>query len=152
MKVKSLSCVRLFATPWTVAYQGLLSMGFPGKSTGVGCHCLLQGIFPTQGLNLGLPSLWADALPSEPKGGRSPLSETPKILPGTLVQKGFGPISFLLRIRKHKSGSSKPLWTGIRLKVDREVFWDRWAEHGCELKLFPTEVLVLGECWRVTAA
>ena len=28
---------------------------FPGKSTGGGCHFLLQGIFPTQGLNLGLP-------------------------------------------------------------------------------------------------
>ena len=28
---------------------------FPGKSTGVGCHCLLQEIFPTQGLNPGLP-------------------------------------------------------------------------------------------------
>ena len=28
---------------------------FPGKDTGVGCHFLLQGIFPTQGLNLGLP-------------------------------------------------------------------------------------------------
>ena len=27
---------------------------FPGKSTGMGCHCLLQGIFPTQGLNPGL--------------------------------------------------------------------------------------------------
>ena len=28
---------------------------FPGKNTGVGCHALLQGIFPTQGLNPGLP-------------------------------------------------------------------------------------------------
>ena len=28
---------------------------FPGKSPGVGCHFLLQGIFPTQGSNLGLP-------------------------------------------------------------------------------------------------
>ena len=27
---------------------------FPGKSTGVGCHFLLQGIFPTQGSNPGL--------------------------------------------------------------------------------------------------
>ena len=26
----------------------------PGKNTGVGCHSLLQGIFPTQGLNPGL--------------------------------------------------------------------------------------------------
>ena len=25
----------------------------PGKNTGVGCHALLQGIFPTQGLNPG---------------------------------------------------------------------------------------------------
>ena len=29
---------------------------FPGKSPGVGCHFLLQGIFPTQGSNLGLPN------------------------------------------------------------------------------------------------
>ena len=28
---------------------------FPGKNTGVGCHFLLQEIFPIQGLNLGLP-------------------------------------------------------------------------------------------------
>ena len=28
VKVKSLSCVRLFATPWTVALQAPLSMGF----------------------------------------------------------------------------------------------------------------------------
>ena len=27
----------------------------PGKKTGVSCHALLQGIFPTQGLNPGLP-------------------------------------------------------------------------------------------------
>ena len=31
----------------------------PGKNTGVSCHALLQGIFPTQGLNPGLPySRW----------------------------------------------------------------------------------------------
>ena len=28
VKVKSLSCVRLFATPWTITYQAPLSMGF----------------------------------------------------------------------------------------------------------------------------
>ena len=27
----------------------------PGKNTGVGCHAFLQGIFPTQGSNPGLP-------------------------------------------------------------------------------------------------
>ena len=33
----------------------LCSWDSPGKNTGVGCHFLLQGIFLTQGLNLGLP-------------------------------------------------------------------------------------------------
>ena len=40
VKVKSLSRTWLFATPWTAAYQAPLSVDFPGKSTGVGCHCL----------------------------------------------------------------------------------------------------------------
>ena len=41
---------------------------FPGKNTGVGYHALLQGIFPTQGLNHGLPALLVDSLPSELSG------------------------------------------------------------------------------------
>ena len=49
-----LSHVLLCATPWTIAHQASLSTGFPCKNTGVGCHALFQGIFPTQGLNLGL--------------------------------------------------------------------------------------------------
>ena len=50
-----LSCfshVLLFVTPWTVAHQASLSMGSPGKNTGVGCHTLFQGIFLIQGSNL----------------------------------------------------------------------------------------------------
>ena len=48
-----LSCVQPFATLtlWTVALQAPLSMGFPRKNTGVGCHFLLQGIILTKGLN-----------------------------------------------------------------------------------------------------
>ena len=46
------SCPRLFVTPWT---RFLHPWDFPGKNTGVGCHFLLQEIFPTQGLNPGLP-------------------------------------------------------------------------------------------------
>ena len=50
-----LSQVRLFETPWTVAHQAPLSMGIfqPRILEWVG-HALLQGIFPTQGLNPGL--------------------------------------------------------------------------------------------------
>ena len=39
----------------TVIAQLLCPWTSPGKNTGVGCHFHLQGIFPTQGLNLGLP-------------------------------------------------------------------------------------------------
>ena len=47
------------ANLWTIARQAPLSMGgdSPGKNTGVGCHALLQGIFPTQGKNSSLLSL-----------------------------------------------------------------------------------------------
>ena len=41
-----------FATPWIVTCQALSPWDFPGKNTRIGCHFLLQGIFPTQGLNL----------------------------------------------------------------------------------------------------
>ena len=49
-----LSHVQLFATPWTVAHQAPLSMGFSRQNIRVGCHSLLQGIFPIQGSNLSL--------------------------------------------------------------------------------------------------
>ena len=48
------SCLTL-VNPWTVGLPGSSVHGdSPGKNTGVGCHALLQGIFPTQGLNSGL--------------------------------------------------------------------------------------------------
>ena len=53
-KVKSLSHVRLFVTSWTVAHQAPPSMEFSRQEYGVGCRFLLQGIFLTQGSNLGL--------------------------------------------------------------------------------------------------
>ena len=48
-----LSRVQLFVTLWTVARQAPLACPWdsPSKNTGVGCHVLLQGIFPTQGSN-----------------------------------------------------------------------------------------------------
>ena len=55
----SLGFVLIFVTLWTVAHQLPLSLGFPRLEVGShlplpggGSHLLLQGIFPTQGLNL----------------------------------------------------------------------------------------------------
>ena len=69
-----LSCVWLFMTPWTEACQASLPWNFPGKNTGVSCHLLLQGIFPTQGSNPRLLCLlhWqADSLPLRHPGSPS---------------------------------------------------------------------------------
>ena len=55
VKVKSFSHVWLLATPWTAAYQApLCPWDFPGKSTGVGCHCLLLPIVYILLINLKL--------------------------------------------------------------------------------------------------
>ena len=43
--------VQLFATPWTIAHQAPLSMGFSRQEYWSECQALLQGIFPTQGSN-----------------------------------------------------------------------------------------------------
>ena len=45
------------ANLWTVDFQAPLSMDSPGKNTGVGCHALFHGIFPTQGSNPHLQQL-----------------------------------------------------------------------------------------------
>jgi len=48
------SCPTLETTRPCVACRLLCPSDPPGKNTGVGCHFLLQGIFPTQESNLGL--------------------------------------------------------------------------------------------------
>ena len=53
-------------TPWSITCQTPLSMGFPSKNTGVGCHFLLQGIFLTQGWNPYLLHWQAYSLTTEP--------------------------------------------------------------------------------------
>ena len=51
------SRVRLFATPWTVARQAPLSMGFSRQEYWSRLPCPLPGDLPTQGSNLRLLQL-----------------------------------------------------------------------------------------------
>ena len=62
------SCPRLFATPWTVAYQALPSMGFSRQECWSGLPFPSPGDLPDPGIKPGSPTLQADALPSEPPG------------------------------------------------------------------------------------
>ena len=64
--MKLLSHVRLFATPWTVAYQAPLSMGFSRQEYWSGLPFPSPGDLPKPGIQPGSPTLYGDALPSEP--------------------------------------------------------------------------------------
>ena len=64
--VQLLSRVRLFATPWTVAYQAPLSMGFSRQEYWSGLPCPSPGDLPNQGIKPRSPTLQADALLSVP--------------------------------------------------------------------------------------
>ena len=67
-KVKSLSRVRLFATPRTVAYQAPPSMEFSRQEYWSGLPFPSPGDLPNPGIEPTPPTLQADALPSEPPG------------------------------------------------------------------------------------
>ena len=67
-KVKLLNRVRLFTTPWTVAYQAPPSMGFSRQEYLPGLPFPFPGNLPNPGMKPGSPTLQADALPSEPPG------------------------------------------------------------------------------------
>ena len=80
--VKSLSPVPLFATPWTVAYQALLSMGFSRQECWSRLPFPSPGDLPNPGIELGSPALQADTLTSEPlnKGSIKDYFQSPLVI------------------------------------------------------------------------
>ena len=63
----TLSHVKLFATPWTVAHQAPLSMGFSRQEYWSGLPFLSSGDLPDPGIDRS-PALQADSLLPEPPG------------------------------------------------------------------------------------
>ena len=68
MKVKLLSYIRLFLTPWTVAYQAPPSMGFSRQEYWSGLPFPSPGDLPNPGIEPGSPAFRANALLSELPG------------------------------------------------------------------------------------
>ena len=69
--LSSFSCVQLFATPWTVARQAPLSMGFSRQGYWSGFPCLPPGDFPNLGIELASltsPALAVSSLSLAPPG------------------------------------------------------------------------------------
>ena len=66
--VQSLGHIWLFATPWTVARQASLSMGFSRQEYWSGLPFPSPGDLPNPGIEARSPALQADSLPPEPQG------------------------------------------------------------------------------------
>ena len=86
--MKLLSRVRLFATPWTVAHQAPLSMGFSRQEYWSGLPFPSPGDLPIPGIEPMSPELQADALTSEPSG--KPLMNTLWVTKSKVWENGSG--------------------------------------------------------------
>ena len=69
-----LTRVRLFVTPWTVACQTPLSMGFSRQEYWSGLPFPSPGDLPNPGIQPGCPASQSDSLLSEPPGKISNIS------------------------------------------------------------------------------
>ena len=113
-----LSRVRLFMTLWTITHQAPLSMGFPNKNTGMGCHFLLQRIFWTQGSNLCLLHWQADSLPLELPG-------KPQIHWGYLLKRSWAPNL----LHQTHPGDQRSWRSNILPKVPKIYWWSFGVLH-----------------------
>ena len=129
------SPVRLFATLWHVATDLLFPWDSPGKNIGVGCHFLLQGIFPTQGSNprlLACLALPADSLLIAPPGDFTQriLLHLEDILFTVFMKDGADNLKWMKNrlpcsvYYSSKMYSASFLWTGITLSLLTLIkFW-----------------------------
>ena len=97
LEVKSLSCVQLFVTPWTVAYLAPPSMGFSRQGYWSGVPFPSPEYPPNPGIEPGSPALQAEALHLSHKGSSNVMVFQ--------CNKGF------VAVHSVMSDSSMTLWT-----------------------------------------
>ena len=85
--MKSLSRVQLFVTPWTIAHQAALSMGFSRQEYWSGLPFPSPGDLPNPGIEPGSLTLQADALTSELPGEEGKLPNSFYEATITLISK-----------------------------------------------------------------
>ena len=127
--MQSLSHVRLFATPWTVARQAPPSTGFSRQECWSGLPFPSPGDLPDPGIKPESHTLQAGSLPSDPLGG---LNADKKQEAGiaTLVFCSTGTFC-------HRSRSIARDQTYILLLFSRSVVFDSLQLHGPQHNYLP---------------
>ena len=87
--VELLSHVQLFVTPWTIAHQSPLSMGFPKQEYWSGFPFPSPEDLPDRGIEWGSPALQADSLPAELPGKPKLCVKEYSLSPQVFVECGF---------------------------------------------------------------
>ena len=95
----------------------------PGKNTGVGCHSLLQGIFPDQGWDLCLLHWQADSLPPSHQG-ILPLHEN-TVKSQLLKTQEAG---HLRRSQQTPNLPESELWTSILQNCQSAIIYKPWGQ------------------------
>ena len=116
-----LSCVRLSATPWTVARQAPLSMGLSRKEHWSGLPCPPPWDRPNPGIQPRSPSLQVDSLPFEPPGSQALETVSKRLVALASLFTGTS--------RGSGEGSGNPLQSScLENPRDRGAWWA--AVHG----------------------
>ena len=142
--MKSLSRVRLFATPWTVAYKAPLSMGFSRQGYWSGLPFPSPEDLPDPGIEPGSPILQADALSlqgSQDQGGREGAS-----VRNAKEVESVGPSQVALGVKDPSASAGDNKKFGFGPWVRKIPWWKEWQ---------PTPVFLPGEsmdrgAWRAT--
>ena len=104
-------------TPWPTARQAPLSMNFPSKNTGVGCHAFPPpGNLPDPGIKTRSPVLQADSLPSEPP-------EKPQEVCFVVIIMGTQSLAFNLHSLETLKRVTFPLLEPRPLRTQRQPCW-----------------------------
>ena len=129
--------------------QLLCPWNSPGKNTGVGCHSLLQRIFPNPGIEPGSSALLADSLPSELWGRPIYLASCCHVGFSSLTRDGTW-VPCIGRIESQQLDHQRTPRLGI-LKVPPSNGWLTSVQKQIERNLTQTSlswVLQIIESWR----
>ena len=126
--MKSLSHVQLFATPWTIAHQALLSMGFSRQEYWSGLPFPSPGDLPNPGIEPRSLALQADALTSEPPG-------KPQGLAHVIQNSRLQPNPKLLKQKRKKEVLVREMKPG---SFGLQVWLHLGAETSLEIHLYPS--------------